>query len=134
MVVLDTGRFEERGPKFRENIQRNRWGRWKYNPATHCLEIRKRLGGITYDYDVCLDRCDTAARLLDWIYQVKHKRWAGPDDIADLIYAFEDIMGHVQARLCSGGLNLKYNVKKYLSEYVDPLLVHNSEAKRGAAK
>lgn len=114
----------EMGEKFRKRIVNNQWGRWWYEPTTHCLNIKKQIGPITHSYDVDLDRCDTGSRLLDWIYQVKHKNWISADDISSLVYAVDDILDNVQGRLCSGGINRKFNTSAYLSQNVDPILRH----------
>jgi hypothetical protein len=118
-MVLPTNR--EVSEEFKKRITRNQWGRWSYNPTTHCLHIRKHVGTITSSYDVDLDRCDTGSKLLDWIYQVKDKSWISPDDISSLVYAVEDILGDVQGILCSGGINHQYNTSAYLSQIVDPI-------------
>ena len=105
----------------KKKIQTNKWGRWKYNPAAHCLEIVKYIGGHTFSYEVDLDRCNTGAKLLDWIYQVHGKNDISPDDVADLVYAVDDILDGVQSKLCSSGKNIEFDVGKYLIEKVDPL-------------
>ena len=105
----------------KERIQKNKWGRWKYNTATHCLEIVKYIGSHKFSYEVGLDRCYNSSHLLDWIYQVKGKNWISQDDVADLVYAVDDILNIVQSKLCSNGTNKKFDMKKYLFENVDPL-------------
>jgi hypothetical protein len=104
-----------------EKIRKNKWGRWTYNPANHCLEIVKYIGSSKFPYEVDLDRCNKSSKLLDWIYQVQGKTWISPDDVADLVYAVDDILDGVQSQLCSFGTNKEFNVSKYLSEKVDPL-------------
>jgi len=107
--------------QFKAKIKENKWGRWKYNPGTHDLEIVKQLGGHKFTYGVDLDRCNTGAKLLDWIYQVQGKNWISPDDVADLVYAVEDILDVVQSKLCSFGRNMDFDVNHYLSERIDPI-------------
>ena len=117
--------WTDRGPiykEFRKRIEHNKWGRWKYNPSYHTLDIVKNVGGKAWLYQVILDRCDTGAKLLDWIYQVQGKTWIGQDDVADLVYAVGDILFSVQSKLCSFGQNLSFDVSKYLTEYIDPIL------------
>ncbi|MFC1861503.1 hypothetical protein ACFLYL_04460 [Chloroflexota bacterium] len=111
---------EEMETIFKAKIQKNKWGRWKYNHGTHCLEVVKLLGGHKFRYEVDLNRYNTGAKLLDWIYQVQGKNWISPDDVADLVYSLDDIV-NVQSELCSGGENLKFDFNKYLSERVDPI-------------
>lgn len=115
---------------WRERVKRNKWGRWKYNPRTHELEINKKYGGTSHSYGVDLERCTTSAELLDWIYQVKHKGFIRPDDIADLVYAIDDIFDTVQRRLCSCGDNLIFNPGKYLIESIDPLFNTNRQTRK----
>lgn len=116
--------WSDKGPVFKERkrrIKHNQWGRWKYNPSTHSLDIRKNVGGHVWAYDVDLERCDTGAKLLDWIYQVQGKNFISPDDVADLVYAADDILCNVQSNLCSGGKNLTFDVAKHLTQHIDPL-------------
>ena len=117
-IDWNSGKWEE---LLKEKIKKNNWGRWKYNPETHCLEITKYIGNIKYWYEVDLIRCNKSSKLLDWIYQVQGKSWISPDDVADLIYAVDDILGDVQSKLCSNGSNKEFDVKQYLSENIDPL-------------
>ena len=112
---------EESEARFKDKIKKNRWGRWQYNPSSHCLEIVKQKGGHKFTYEVDLNRCNTGAKLLDWIYQVQGKNWISPDDVADLVYAVDDILDVVQSKLCSGGENMEFNVNHYLSERIDLL-------------
>jgi len=113
---------QEVSEELKKRIIHNQWGRWRYDPTTHCLHIRKLYRTATHSYEVDLDRCDTGSKLLDWIYQVKNKNWISPDDISSLVYAVEDILGSVQGTLCSGGINHEFNTSVYLYQTVDPIL------------
>lgn len=49
------------------------------------LTIDVDTGHAGYIYDVDLERCNTPAEVLDWIFQVKQKTWCTPEIIFDLL-------------------------------------------------
>jgi hypothetical protein len=55
-------------------------------------------------YEVDLERCPTAAAVLDWIAQVEQKGWASPTVVGHLVAALCDLLDP-QAHLCSWGMN-----------------------------
>lgn len=54
-------------------------GRVRFNDASTCIFIQVHPG---YEYDVDLERCQTAGQCLDWIHQIRGKTW-GPDVLND---------------------------------------------------
>src|SRR5437763_13666286 len=70
------------------------WGVWRLDA--------KRLALVHKLYEVDLEDITSSAAMLDWIFQIR--RWATPQDIADLLAALHDIF-HPQANLCSGGVD-----------------------------
>jgi hypothetical protein len=51
---------------------------------------------------VDLERCTTAAEVLDWIAKVAKKQWASAGVLAGLVWSLDDVL-HLQANLCGGG-------------------------------
>lgn len=67
------------------------WGRWRLN-----------LNNLTLthpQYEIDLEAIRSAAQMLDRIYQIEMKRWAGERDLADLLTAFRHIFDP-QANFC----------------------------------
>lgn len=54
---------------------------WKFNKANLTLECEY--------YEIDLERCNSPAEILDWIFQVKNKGWITPELMDDLLTAFE---------------------------------------------
>ena len=79
--------------------QRRQWGRWRLYTETLELVFEERPGCSGYCID--LERMNTSAAVLDWIFQLHGKGWCSSEDIGDLIAALDDILSP-QARLCSG--------------------------------
>ena len=94
----------------------SKWGYWRYNPNNLALQFRKTIGNDYSYYEVDLERCNTSAEILDWIFQVKNKVWCSDTDIADLLRAFDDLMDTVQDKVCSGGIDQPFDFKKHLSD------------------
>ena len=78
------------------------WTRsWTFDPETRMLTSTREAAG--YEYEIDLDRCATAAAMLDWIFQIQAKTWRGqPEVTLDLVHAFAELL-HPQATLCSMG-------------------------------
>lgn len=83
----------------RNRHARRQWGGWHLLVPT--LELAYRDGSRTL-YLIDLERCGTAAQVLDWIFQLRGKTWCSPTDIGHLADAFRDILDP-QANLCSFG-------------------------------
>jgi len=73
---------------------------WRHIQDAAVLELRDSTGRWLYEVD--LARCRTSAEVLDWLVQVRNKRWATAAIVAGLIGALDDLL-HLQATLCSGG-------------------------------
>jgi hypothetical protein len=59
-------------------------------------------------YDIDLVRCRSSAALLDWIYQIRGKRWCSPEVLAAFVEAVEHacqlvFQKPVQGVFCSWG-------------------------------
>lgn len=78
------------------------WGCWKLV----CDERDERTLECTkpdFSYAIKLKRIRNSAGMLDWIFQLKHKKNViGPQEMYDLLTAFDDIF-KPQQNLCPGG-------------------------------
>jgi hypothetical protein len=74
-----------------------KWGNWRLDAERLCLEFLTH-GTVTYEIDI--ERIQSSAGVLDWIFQINQKSWASDKDIADLVQAFDDIFDP-QQYLCS---------------------------------
>lgn len=83
-----------------------RWGSWRLKPGIWTLVHDQ-------GYEVYLDECRTSAELLDWVFQVRNKRWATPEVMVDLLQAIHDILDP-QANYCSHGDNLTADPKRLI--------------------
>jgi len=63
------------------------------------------------DYTINLLTCNTSARMLDWIFQLRPR--GGDEALAGLIEAFDSIF-RPQANLCSGGKSKRLSRRKLL--------------------
>lgn len=80
-----------------------RWGNWELRVEIMCIE--HSVNG----YQISLDECLTSAQVLDWIFQMRAKTWVTPEEMANLLDAFDDVF-KPQSKLCSAGRN------KFLTE------------------
>jgi hypothetical protein len=87
----------------------DRWGNWKYDAKLLTLTLADGR------YELDLKRATTGAELCEWIFQVAGKTWASPECLGHLIQALDDIPTP-QAHLCSGGANLKLDVRSLLTK------------------
>jgi hypothetical protein len=78
------------------------WGPWALDRKRLVLELPQ--DEWTPLYEVDLERCPTAAAVLDWIAQVQGKGWATPAIVGHLVAALCDLL-EPQARLCSWGMS-----------------------------
>ena len=84
-----------------------RWGNWRLNAANLTLEH------VNGGYYVDLEKMNTSAQMLDWIFQVRGKVWASDQDMGNLLTALDEIF-RPQATLCSGGLDQQFDVSQHL--------------------
>ena len=70
------------------------WGPWRYNAEALELEYYDARGN--YRYGVDLERCGSSRQILDWIFQVKTKRWCTHTCMGHLVEALRDLIrrGH----------------------------------------
>jgi hypothetical protein len=87
----------------------DRWGDWWYSQKNLTLEFHGERDG----YEVDLERCNTPAQAMDWIFQIAGKNWATPEVLGHLIQALDDLL-EPQANLCSFGHRKTMDVRKHL--------------------
>ena len=95
---------------------------------------QSRSGGWAYEVD--LERINSTAEMLDWIFQLNHKNRCDDsiygnenhDLIGDLIQAFNDIF-EPQANCCSWGNEKKFSGSKLAKEYAKKLKNYNKSIK-----
>ena len=81
---------------------RRKWGSWVFEPKTLVLEFHESpTNRVRYYVD--LERMETAAAMLDWIFQVRSKAWITSRDVGDLCAALAELVDP-QANLCSGAM------------------------------
>jgi hypothetical protein len=86
------------------------WGVWQLNAE------RLALVHTPDGYEIDLEDISTSAQMLDWIFQVR--RWASPQEMADLLTALGDIF-QPQANLCSGGSDKRIDdPKRFLRQRI----------------
>jgi hypothetical protein len=67
--------------------RRTRVGRARYDKRINAIILHVQQG---YDYEIDLDRCQTAGACLDWIHQISGKTW-GPAilrDFCELLFEY----------------------------------------------
>ena len=87
------------------------WGPWEYDPETLVLWCK----GIENadEYWIELERCNTPGEVLDWIAQIKGKRW-GAECVGYLVQALDDIL-HLQANIVHLAPGETFDVKGHLT-------------------
>ena len=113
---------------------RKQWGYWIFRSTNLVLELQTKKGGWAYEVD--LERINSTAQMLDWIFQLNHKRRYGDsvygdqeqDLIGDLVQAFDDIF-EPQANCCSFGKEKEFNGSKLAKEYAKNLKNYNKANK-----
>lgn len=63
-----------------------RWGDWVFDAE------RLTLGHERSEYEVDLERIQSSAAVLDWIFQIRGKGWADAKTVYDLLHALFDIL------------------------------------------
>ena len=113
---------------------RKQWGYWIFRSSNLVLELQNKRGGWAYEVD--LERINSTAQMLDWIFQLNHKNRLGDsiygnenhDLIGDLIQALDDIFSP-QANCCSCGKEKEFSGSKLAKEYAKKLKNYNKSIK-----
>jgi putative alpha-1,2-mannosidase len=86
----------------------------RFNREMLTIEVDQGRGGAFYEID--LERCNTPAQMLDWIYQLHGKAWVTATIMYEILGAFEracrEVFGtSVQGLFCPGGTNQRVDWK-----------------------
>lgn len=85
--------------------QGHRWGRWEYSKDTLEVIYHSPDG---WQYGVDLERSNTSAQILDWIIQIAQKAWATPEDIGNLVRAFDELTEYDLQALIYGSQEIDF--------------------------
>lgn len=86
-----------------------RWRGWRLLPDVPALEYN---GDEIQGYRVDLDRMDTSAEALDWIFQIFGKPWdGGVDAFLGFVTAVDDVLDP-QGNLCSHGVDRPFTPQR----------------------
>lgn len=84
----------------RSESHKTEFGPWRYDADALTLAIYE---GERLGYEIDLERMQTSAAMLDWIFQVRGKSWCAPDVMASLLEALDEIFDP-QSGMCRGGV------------------------------
>ena len=85
-----------------------KWGDWEVNLDIVCLEFIPDDGRW---YEIDLQQLNSAAPILDWIYQFAEKTWAREEDVGHLVRALRYIFGRDVA---GGGISRDIDTRAIL--------------------
>jgi hypothetical protein len=97
-------------------MRETEWGPWHYKSDTIEL-VYTDPQSHRDEYSIDIERQTSSAQLLDTIYQIADKTWAGPSTVGYLVLAFKELL-HPQSTLCSGGMDKRLDdVRGHLEKY-----------------
>ena len=107
-------------------MNERRWGAWRYNPDNLTLEIDSKVSGGN-PYYVDLERCSTSSQVLDWLCQLRGKKWCSEEQVGYLLSAIDDLAEGLQSKMCAGacaGIGKKGGKETYfnMSEHLQSTL------------
>jgi hypothetical protein len=93
------------------------WGDWVLEAdgrsSPHLvLKINRRA-----KYAINLSSIDGSAEMLDWLFQLRMKRWVTNDIMGDLLSAFQDIF-RPQQMLCGAGKDKHLDAESFLKKRI----------------
>jgi hypothetical protein len=89
----------------------SKWGEWTLDAKSLTLDLQSD----RHSYQIGLETITDSAQMLDWVFQIRRKRWATNDIVGDLINAFEDIFSP-QGCLCGMGVGKTIDSTAFLKE------------------
>jgi len=96
----------------------DRWGQWRFDSPRLCL-VHEEL-----DYEVDLERINTCAAMLDWIFQIAGK--VEEYEFENFVRALHEIF-HPQAKCCSHGVEKEFYGTQLAKEYAGKLTAHGKK-------
>ncbi len=85
-----------------------RWGNWQYDADRLVLDYVGKDG----KYEIDLETCNDAWRIVNWVLQVASKNWVTPEDIGNLVLALEGVVGYGLQGMIYPGSN--FDMKTHL--------------------
>lgn len=98
-------------PRPPSHVNGMRWGKWRFDAR------QLTLTHTDVDYEIDLEKLNTCAEMLDWIFQAATKTWCSPEDAGHLLTALRVLL-HPQANLCSFGAEKKFDASRHLKAQV----------------
>jgi hypothetical protein len=95
----------------------DKWGQWRFDAPRLCL-IHEGL-----DYEIDLERINTCAQMLDWIFQIRKK--VDDYEFENFVRALDDIFSP-QAQCCSYGKDKQFSGTSISSRYADQIIAHKA--------
>ena len=93
----------------------DRWGQWRFDSPRLCL-VHEKL-----DYEVDLERINSCAAMLDWIFQIAGK--VKEYEFENFVLALSEIF-QPQAKCCSNGLEKEFLGTQISREHASKLIAH----------
>jgi hypothetical protein len=78
------------------------WGHWRWE-VKHPHYLTFKCEGIP-EYDMELAKEMDANMILGWVYHLHYKGWTTPQDVDDMLTAFEDLLGRIPTSLSRKGV------------------------------
>ena len=115
--------FIGRGGRIKKSPPKDTWGPWRFRRSNLTLCHTKVVG-----YDLDLERINSCAEMLDWIFQLSHKNLKvyGEDVVNQLVAAFDDIF-KPQENCCSWGKEKQFSGSKLAKAYAAKLQEHKKQ-------
>jgi hypothetical protein len=88
-----------------EETTKRRWGRWHLLIRNWTLVYIEDSGYRRQLYEIDLEKINTCGQMLDWIFQLNHRRGMTAQDKADLLQAFYCIFHPQQNSVRLGALS-----------------------------
>ena len=109
--MSSTNKFSYTGFGIPDEAPKRRWGHWLFVSSN--LTLLHDNG-----YEIDLERINSCAEMLDWIFQLNHKvsRHYGEDVVKELVEAFDDIF-EPQGNCCSMGNERSFSGTKLAKAY-----------------
>jgi len=96
---------------------KRKWGNWIFRSSILTLQLKAKNNNTLYEVD--LERINSTAEMLDWIFQVNCK-YCKEGHMEDLIDALHEIF-NPQANCCSMGREKEFSGSKLAKEYAKKL-------------
>lgn len=69
------------------------FGCWTYQKSNETLQFYRQEEGRRYEYEIDLDRVNSAAEAMGWLFHLSHKTWITAEDMGHLFMALRETVG-----------------------------------------